>query len=66
MIRLPVCTARSTIEEILSSLIEAVADYYAWLCNEPIQEPVLDVNDEEEILQKYLSARDSGEWRFIG
>ncbi len=55
-IRLPVRTERSTVEEILSSFIEAITDYYAWICNE-IEEYTADKNETEEILQKYLNFR---------
>ena len=33
-IRLPVRTEYSSIKEILTSFIEAITDYYAWICNE--------------------------------
>lgn len=55
-IRLPVRTEHSTVEEILSSFIEAITDYYAWICNE-IEEYTADKNETEEILQKYLNFR---------
>ena len=58
MIRLPVRTERSTIEEILISFIEAITDYYAWLCNEISEDYKQNENDTEEILQAYLSNRD--------
>ena len=53
-IRVPVRTEHSTVEEILSSFIEAITDYYAWICNE-IEEYAADKNETEEILQKYLN-----------
>ena len=56
-IRLPVRTEHSTVEEILTSFIEAITDYYAWLCNEISEEYTPDENDVEEILQAYLSSR---------
>lgn len=55
-IRLPVRTEHSTVEEILSSFIEAITDYYAWICNE-IEEYTSDKSETEEILQKYLNFR---------
>ena len=55
-IRLPVRTEHSTVEEILSSFIEAITDYYAWICNET-EEYTADKNETEEILQKYLNFR---------
>lgn len=56
-IRLPVRTEHSTIEEILTSFIEAITDYYAWLCNEICEGYEPDENDVEEILQAYLHSR---------
>ena len=53
-IRLPVRTEHSTIEEILTSFIEAITDYYAWLCNELYEEDTSNEDDVEEILQAYL------------
>lgn len=53
-IRLPVRTEHSTIEEILTSFIEAITDYYAWICNEIYDDYVTNENDVEEILQAYL------------
>jgi len=59
MIRLPVRTEHSTIDEILGSFIDAIFYYFAWLCNEIAD---YDRNDEteaeaEEILEKYLKSR---------
>ena len=56
-IRLPVRTEHSTIEEILTSFIEAITDYYAWLCNEIYEGYTPDADDVEEILQAYLHSR---------
>ncbi len=56
-IRLPVRTEYSTIEEILTSFIEAITDYYAWLCNEIYEGYTQNENDVEEILQAYLRSR---------
>ena len=56
-IRLPVRTEHSTIEEILTSFIEAITDYYAWLCNEISEENEPNENEVEEILQSYLKSR---------
>lgn len=53
-IRIPVRTEHSSIEEILTSFIEAINDYYAWICNEICEEYKSDKNDVEEILQVYL------------
>ncbi len=54
---LPVRTEHSTIEEILTSFIEAITDYYAWLCNEISDEYETNENAVEEILQLYLKTR---------
>ena len=56
-IRIPVRTEHSSIEEILTSFIEAINDYYAWICNEICEEYKSDENDVEEILQVYLKYR---------
>jgi hypothetical protein len=56
-IRLPVRTEHSTIEEILGSFIEAITDYYAWICNEIYAGYTPSQDDVEEILQEYLSSR---------
>ena len=54
MIRLPVRTEHSTIKEILSSFIEAITDYYTWICNEISECYKIDKNDAGEILHSYL------------
>ena len=56
-IRIPVRTEHSSIVEILTSFIEAIDDYYAWICNEICEEYKSDKNDIEEILQAYLKYR---------
>ena len=55
-IRLPVRTEHSTIEEILTSFIEAITCYFAWLTNVITDEYTPDEHDIEEILQAFLSA----------
>ena len=55
-IRLPVRTEYSSIKEILTSFIEAITDYYAWICNE-IEIYEQNENDVGEILQAYLQYR---------
>ena len=55
-IKLPVRTEYSSIEEILTSFIEAITDYYAWICNE-IGNYEQDEKDVEEILQAYMRYR---------
>ena len=57
VIRLPVRTEHSTIEEILSSFIEAISDYFMWICNGMHEGYNADENDVEEILQAYLCSR---------
>ena len=54
---LPVRTEHSSIEEILTSFIEAITDYYAWLCNEIHEGYGQNVNEVEEILETYLHWR---------
>lgn len=56
-IRLPVRTEHYTIEEVLTSFIEAISCYFAWISNIIVDEFTPDENDVEEILQAYLSAR---------
>ena len=56
-IHLPVRTEKSTMEEILTSFIEAIFDYYAWIYNELEDGYVPDEEDVEEILQLYLRER---------
>ena len=56
-ISLPVRTEHSTIEEILTSFIEAITDYYAWICNEIYEEYIPNEDYVEEILQAYLCSR---------
>ena len=55
-IRLPVRIEHSSIEAILTSFIEAITDYYAWICNE-IEEYEQNEKDVEEILQAYMRYR---------
>ena len=55
-IELPVRTEHSSIEEILTSFIEAITDYYAWICNK-IEGYEQDEKDVEEILQAYMTDR---------
>lgn len=57
-IRLPVRTEQWSIEEILTSFIEAIFDYYAWICNEIHEDYILNENNIEEVLQKYLRSRE--------
>ena len=56
-IRLPVRAEKSTLEEILTSFIEAISDYFAWICNEIHEGYMANESDVEDILQEYLSSR---------
>lgn len=56
-IRLPVRTEHSTINEILTSFIEAITDYYAWLCNEIHDEYIADESPVNSILDEYWKFR---------
>lgn len=56
-IRLPVRMEHSTMEEILSSFIEAICCYFAWICNTISVGYMPDESDVEEILQAYLKFR---------
>lgn len=58
LIRLPVRTEHSTMKEILTSFLQAVTDYYAWICNEMHEEYVANEKDVEEIervLETYIA-----------
>lgn len=57
-IRLPVRTERYTMEEILTSFIEAITRYFAWICNVIHENDILDEDEVEEILQCYLQSRE--------
>lgn len=53
VIRLPVRTEYSTMDEILGSFVEAITDYFAWICNE-ISGGYEDYEEDvEEVLQAY-------------
>jgi hypothetical protein len=56
-IRLPVRTEHSTLEDILTSLTEAVTDYYAWLCGEIDERYETNEDDVREIVHAYLRDR---------
>ena len=53
-IRLPVRTEKYSLEEILTSFIEAISDYFAWLLNELTEDFIPSEQDTEEILEAYL------------
>lgn len=52
-IRLPVRTEHSTMDEILGSFVEAITDYFAWICNEISEGYEINEEDVEEVLQAY-------------
>lgn len=52
VIELPVRTEHWSVEEILTSFIEAISSYFMWLTNAPITEP--DQEETEAVLQAYL------------
>ena len=54
VIELPVRTEHYTIEEILSSFIDAISLYYVWLSNALTDDYATDINATEEVLQAYL------------
>ena len=54
VIELPVRTEHYTIEEILSSFIDAISMYYVWLSNALTDDYTTDINTTEEVLQAYL------------
>ena len=54
VIELPVRTEHCTIEEILTSFIEAISLYYAWLTNSLTAYSKPDDGEVETVLQAYL------------
>ena len=54
VIRLPVRTEHSTIEEILTSFIQAITCYFVWLADGLVPGYVPEERDVEEILPLYL------------
>ena len=57
VIELPVRTEHHTIEEILTSFIEAISDYYLWLTNALTSDYTPDPDETEEVLQAYLQSK---------
>ena len=53
-LRLAVRDEHWTIEEILTSFIEAIMYYYVWICNENLDSYEPDEAEVEEVLQEYL------------
>jgi hypothetical protein len=56
VIELPVRTENWTMEEILASFMEAISCYFAWLTNQMEEGFEPDLEQVEEILQKYLQS----------
>ena len=56
VIELPVRTEHCTMEEILTSFVEAISQYFMWLTNIPVTEPNQD--EIEEVLQAYTQRRE--------
>lgn len=56
VIELPVRTEHYTMEEILTSFIEAITYYFAWLNNQLDKDFKPDQEEVEDILQAYLNA----------
>ena len=57
VIELPVRTEYWTIEEILASFIEAITCYFAWINNQMAEGFQPNLDQVEEILQKYLQTK---------
>ncbi len=57
VLRLPVRTEKSTMEEILTSFVEGLGDYYAWIRGEISEE--YEVNEQwvEEVVEAYFRER---------
>ena len=56
VIELPVRTERWTMTEILTSFIEAISEYYAWLLNTNTDAYVPDEDEVTQVLQAYLTS----------
>jgi hypothetical protein len=54
VIELPVRTEKWTMEEILTSFIEAISQYFAWLTNTITERTEPNEAEVEEVLQAYL------------
>jgi hypothetical protein len=54
IIELPVRTEHWTIEEILTSFIEAISQYYSWLMNTRSDDTEPNEQEVEEVLRTYL------------
>lgn len=56
VIELPVRMEHWTLEEILTSFIEAISQYYTWLMNGSVKDYIGDETEVDEVLQAYLNA----------
>lgn len=56
VIELPVRMEQWTLEEILTSFIEAISQYFIWLMREPVAQFEPEESEVEEVLQAYLLA----------
>lgn len=54
VIELPVRTEHWSLEEILTSFIEAISQYFSWLMNDFTEDTQPDPDAVEEVLQAYL------------
>lgn len=59
IIKLPVRTEKSALKDILGSFIEAITDYFAWLCNEVNEDSRPDERYVDEILETYMNFRET-------
>ena len=57
VIELAVRTERWSIEEVLTSFIEAISHYYAWLTNRLDEDFTPDPHEVENILRSYLNSQ---------
>ena len=58
-IRLPVRTDHYTMEEILFSFIQAITDYFAWICGEIDDDYITNDEEVEEVLNEYLDYKET-------
>ena len=56
-IRLPVRTEKYSPEEVLTSFIEAISLYFAWICGERIESYSVDEAEVEKILRSYMDSK---------
>ncbi len=48
----------STMNEILGSFVEAITDYFAWICNEISENYGVNKDDVEDVLQEYWNSHE--------